>query len=95
MIEDLFLPFDETEKSFYEQFRREEEQRCKEIKLWLYKAGYIGAELLPNNGLIFITNKAETKREQIKWLKKYCEVLYTYGIKTEVDENCDEPYICI
>lgn len=84
---------DNADLAIYDQFKREEDQQIKEVGSWLWKAGYTGYIIHPYNGLIFITNKTKTRKEKLKWLKKYCEVLYIYGIKATVDD-CDEPYIC-
>jgi tRNA A37 N6-isopentenylltransferase MiaA len=94
MSEDGFELLDEID-SFVEQYQREMAQCYREIDYYLWKNLYKGYTITPYSGLIFITNKTKTKKEQLKWLKKYSEVLRTYGIDAKVYDDGDEPYICI
>jgi hypothetical protein len=86
--------FEQIEQEL-EQLRQEEEQRVKAIKAWLWSAGYNGYEIMTHNGLIFISNKDKTRRKKLVWLKKYTAVLQRYGVKATVDDDPDEPYICV
>lgn len=94
MNEDISGSYDNIDFDI-DEFIREEEQYRKRIESLLWKAVYTGYTIMPYGGLIFITNKAKTKKEQLKWLKKYSELLRTYGIEATVYDEKPEPYICI
>lgn len=94
MNDNSFQLPDDISDEMIEEAIDEQEQWRKQVESYLWENGYKGCRVVTYGGLIFISNITKTPEDQLKWLKRYSEVLHDYGIKAEVFADKDSPYIC-